>query len=244
MDMTTDIGAGGHHNPYRWRPMYFEVDGKTYLNERAIATQQTGFWVLSQARDWLPDEVGGVLWFGVDDAATSCLTPIYTSITEVPEYIRVGNGNLITYSPTSMFWLTNRVAHMAYLMYDRVAPDIQAVADKFENECIAEQAKIDAKALEIMENAPDKESASANVRKYLTAYSAQKAKYLFNTWQGLDAYFLVKYMDGNIKVQNEDGSFKNNGHSPAIPYKPDQPGYSQKWKEAVVKDAGEVLKAE
>ncbi|MBQ2243174.1 MAG: C69 family dipeptidase [Bacteroidales bacterium] len=242
MDMTTDIGAGGHHNPYRWRPMYFEVDGEQYLNERAIATQQTGFWYLCQSRSWLPDEVGGVIWFGVDDAATSCLTPVYTSVKSVPECVAQGNGNMLTYSPTSLFWLTNRVAHMAYLMYDRVAPDIQAVADKFENDCIAEQAEIDAKALQIMESASDKEEASAKVREYLTAYSKQKAQQLFNTWQGLDSYFLVKYMDGNVKRQNEDGSFKDNGHSPAIPASPVQPGYSQKWKEAVVKDAGEILK--
>lgn len=241
MDMTQDIGAGGHKNPYRWRPMTFEVDGKKYTNERAIATQQTGFWVLCQSRNWLPDEVGGVIWFGVDDAATSCLTPVYTSVTEVPECVRVGNGDLLNYSPTSLFWLTNRVAHMAYLMYDRVAPDIQAVASKFENDCIAEQAKTDAMALEIIEKAPDKESASANVRKYLTAYSNQKAQHLFNTWQGLDTYFLVKYVDGYIKVQNEDGTFKNNGHSPTLPANPIQPGYSQKWKEAVVKDTGDKL---
>ncbi|MBQ2037290.1 MAG: C69 family dipeptidase, partial [Alistipes sp.] len=50
LDMTTDIGAGGHALPYRWRPMNFEVDGKTYVNERAIATQQTGFWMVGQAR--------------------------------------------------------------------------------------------------------------------------------------------------------------------------------------------------
>ena len=180
----------------------------------------------------------------MDDAATSCLTPIYTTITDVPECVKVGNGNLLTYSPTSLFWLTNRVAHMAYLMYDRVAPDIQAVADKFENTCIDEQSRIDAQALEILDKATTKEEGSANVRRFLTAYSTQRAQHLFNTWQGLDTYFLVKYMDGNVKRQNEDGTFKNNGHSPAIPASPAQPGYSQKWKEAVAKDAGEILKAE
>ncbi|MDE7134420.1 MAG: C69 family dipeptidase, partial [Rikenellaceae bacterium] len=83
MDMRYDIGAGGHHLPYRWRPMTFKHEGVEYVNERAIATQQTGFWLLGQARSWLPDEVGGILWFGVDDAATSCLTPIYTSSLDV-----------------------------------------------------------------------------------------------------------------------------------------------------------------
>ncbi|MBQ0006862.1 MAG: C69 family dipeptidase, partial [Alistipes sp.] len=78
MDMTTDAGAGGHHTPYRWRPMYFEANGREYLNERAIATQQTGFWIVCQSRGWVPEELKGILWFGTDDAATSCLTPIYT----------------------------------------------------------------------------------------------------------------------------------------------------------------------
>ena len=85
MDMTTDIGAGGNALPYRWRPMEFESGGKTYVNERAIATQQTGFWFVGQARGYLPDEIGGIIWFGCDDAATSYVTPIYTSSSDIPE---------------------------------------------------------------------------------------------------------------------------------------------------------------
>ena len=94
MDMTTDIGAGGSHCPYRWRPMGFEVDGTEYVNERATATQQTGFWFVAQARPQLPDDMG-ILWFGVDDAATSCLTPIYCSATEVPECLNENNGSML-----------------------------------------------------------------------------------------------------------------------------------------------------
>ena len=107
MDMTKDLGAGGHGLPYRWRPMSFEVDGKEYINERATATQQTGFWMVGQAR---PGKTG-ILWFGVDDAATSCLTPIYCNTTEVPECFAEGNGSMLEYSPTSAFWLFNRILH-------------------------------------------------------------------------------------------------------------------------------------
>lgn len=103
LDMTKDIGAGGHALPYRWRPMTFKVDGASYTNERAIATQQTGFWLVGQSRNWLPDEIGGILWFGVDDAATSCLTPIYTSTLKVPECFAEGNGHMTKYSSTSAF---------------------------------------------------------------------------------------------------------------------------------------------
>ena len=110
LDMTTDIGAGGNALPYRWRPMGFEYKGWSYVNERAIATQQTGFWFVGQSRHDLPDVVGGVIWFGTDDAATSYLTPIYTCTDKVPECFRVGNGNMLKYSPTASFWINNRVA--------------------------------------------------------------------------------------------------------------------------------------
>lgn len=235
MDMTQDIGAGGHGLPYRWRPMNFEYNGETYLNERAIATQQSGFWILCQARNWLPDEIGGILWFGVDDAATSCLTPVYTSVREIPECFRVGNGNMLEYSETAAFWLFTRVTHFAYLMYDRVAPVIQAAADEHENRCAAEVRKIDEKARYIGEHGGD-------VRAYLTEYTLGQAERMMQTWRELDRFLLVKYMDGNIKKQNPDGSFQDNGHTPRIPASPDQPGYSEKWKECVAKDAAKVLK--
>ncbi|MFR5979887.1 MAG: C69 family dipeptidase [Alistipes shahii] len=133
MDMTTDIGAGGSACPYRWRPMYFEVDGVEYCNERATATQQTGFWFVAQARPDVPDNMG-ILWFGVDDAATSCLTPIYCCTQGVPECLSEGNGSMLEYSPTSAFWLFNRVSNFAYMRYDMIAGDIRKVVDKWENE--------------------------------------------------------------------------------------------------------------
>lgn len=243
MDMTVDIGAGGHHTPYRWRPMDFEVDGKTYLNERAIATQQTGFWIVCQSRGWIPDEIGGIIWFGVDDAATSCLTPVYTSVNAVPECIRTGNGSLIEYSPTSLFWVTNRIANFAYMLYDRVAPEVRALADARENAEIGRIPAIDAEAVRILGDKPKEEDIAA-VREFLTEYSSNTAQDLFKAYSDMDIYLLLKYMDGNIKKQNPDGSFMDNGNSDRIPASPDQPGYSDKWKEAVVRDAGEVLLSE
>lgn len=235
LDMTKDLGAGGHILPYRWRPMTFEVDGKSYTNERAIATQQTGFWLLGQARSWLPDEVGGIFWFGVDDAATSALTPIYTSTLRVPECFRVGNGDMMTYSPTSAFWIFNRVTNFAYLRYNLLAPEIRKVADEHENTAIERTSAIDAAAMALYRESPDK------AREFLTDYSVNTAQDLFGKWVALDRYLLVKYIDGNVKKQNEDGSFQNNGFSKSIPAFPGQPGYSEKWKRAVKEDAGEKL---
>ncbi len=232
MDMTTDIGAGGSKLPYRWRPMDFEVDGVTYVNERATATQQTGFWFTAQARNYLPDAVGGILWFGVDDAATSCLTPIYCSVTDVPECFREGNGHMTKYSPTSAFWIFNRVAQFAYLRYDYIGAEVQRVADEWENAKLKEVLTVDSAA---------KSLSLKKQKEYLTDYSINTAQNMFNRWVELDQYLMVKYIDGNIKVEDENG-FVDNGNGKNIPASPDQPGYSEKWKRAVAADNGDVLR--
>lgn len=237
MDMTTDIGAGPHALPYRWRPMSFEYEGKRYTHERAIATQQTGYWMLGQARNWLDDTVGGILWFGVDDAATSCLSPIYTNTTEIPECFREGNGSMMKYSPTSAFWLFNRVTHFAYLMYDRVAPVLQDAAKKHETTCMKEVTEIDKEAQKLVKAGKEKKAI-----KLLTEYTVNTAQKMFNDWQELENFVLVKFMDGNVKHQNEDGSFKDNGHDKDIPASPGHPPYPEKWLKAIVEDNGETLR--
>lgn len=252
MDMTTDIGAGGNALPYRWRPMNFEYGGKTYVNERAIATQQTGFWFVGQSRGWLPDMIGGLLWFGTDDAATSYLTPIYTSIKSVPECFAEGNGSMLEYSPTSAFWICNRVANACYRMYNVMAPEVRAAIDRFEVAQMAAVPEVDAiaktkydKALAAVKGKSEKkalESADfSEVYRYLTDYSVNTAQGIFTEWVGLEVFLLLKYMDGNVKGQNPDGSFINNGFSERIPGSISNPGYTDKWKESVVKDHGAVI---
>lgn len=235
MDMRYDIGAGGHHLPYRWRPMGFEVNGVKYLNERATATQQTGFWFVAQARNYLPDPIGGVYWFGVDDAGTSCLTPIYCSVTEIPECFREGNGHMTEYSPTSAFWLFNRVTNFAYLRYDMMSADILKVVNERENGQLKKVQQIDAKALSLYKTNPE-----AAIR-LLTDYSVKTAQEMFDRWVELDRYLLVKYMDGNVKKER-DGRFLDNGYGRDIPASPDFPGYNDEWKKAVAGSTGDRLR--
>jgi hypothetical protein len=229
MDMTQDIGAGGEGCPYRWRPMFFEVDGQQYCNERAIATQQTGFWLMGQAR---PEKVG-ILWFGTDDAATSPLTPIYVNSQEVPECLKEGNGSMLEYSDTAMFWVTNRVAQFAYLRYNIVGKHVRAIVDKWEKTAIEEVAKYD----ELIANVSNEKK----FRALTTEFSVNTAQSLFNSWVELDKYLMVKYIDGNVKGEDQNG-FIDNGNGKDIPGKIEQPGYTERWKRAVAEDKGEILK--
>ena len=255
MDMTADIGAGGNALPYRWRPMGFKHEDKSYINERAIATQQTGFWFVGQVRGHLPDEIGAINWFGCDDAATSYLTPIYVSTYQVPECFRVGNGNMITYSPTSAFWMTNRVANACYKAYNIMFPTVDEAIDAWETEMMEAVKKADQEALNIYNDSArkpcrklarnDKARKTADrfapVRKFLTAFSVENAQKIFDKWVALEQLLLVKYIDGNVKAQNEDGSFITNEFTDCIPDKITQPGYTDKWKECVARDHGKTI---
>ncbi len=237
MDVSEDMGAGPSRLPYRWRPMSFELDGRNYIMERPIATQQTGFWFVAQSRGWLPDEVGAVTWFSVDDAATSPLTPIYASVTRVPKCFEVGNGTMTEYSATSAFWLFNRVTHFAYLFYDRVAPEIRSEIDRYEAENAALLAAQDAKMVALL-----KAGNRASAVKAMTEFCANRCAGMMAKWDELSNYLLVKYMDGNIKRQNEDGTFKDNGSGMNIPASPEHPKFRERWLRGIVNDHGEVVK--
>lgn len=234
MDMRTDIGAGGNESPYRWRPMTFEVDGKTYVNDRAIATQQTAFWFVTQSRNWLPDEIGGIMWFGTDDAATSYLTPIYSSSLEVPHSFEFGNGSMTEYSSESAFWLTNRITNFAYGQYNVIEPVILKKIDAHMTKCMAVIPSIDKAALELQKESPEL------VKQFLTDYSNMTAADIFKQWVELDNYIIVKFIDGNIKVEDENG-FIDNGNNRGIPASPKQQGYSDEWKRAVASRTGDKL---
>ncbi len=237
MDMTQDVGAGCNNLPYRWRPMEFEVDGETYVHERAIATQQTGYWILCQARGWMPDEVGGIIWFGADDAATSALTPVYTNVNAVPYSFAIGNGSMTEYSATSAFWQFNKVTHFAYLFYDRVAPVLRSEIAAYEDLCLKTVAETDKAALNYLDKGNRRKAV-----KVMTEASSNLTTHLMTRWKELERELLVKFMDGNVKVQGEDGKYKMTTPDGDIPVQPQHPAQRERWLKGIVNDHGDILK--
>lgn len=235
MDMTYDIGAGPFQCPYRWRPMTWQVDSIDYVHERATSTQQTGFVFVAQSRSWLPDPVGGIFWFGVDDTYTTVFSPMYCGINKVPSSFAVGNGDMLHFSPTSAWWTFSMVSNWAYTRYSYMIKDIQPVQSELENRYIAETAAVDKKAAELYKT--DKTAA----RKYLTEYTVKTGDATVKRWQELFQYLLVKYIDGNIKKE-KDGKFQTNGYG--VPVMPSQPGYPEWWLREIVKQHGDIIKQE
>lgn len=234
MDPTQDIGAGPFQSPFRFSPLEWKLDTTAYCFERPIGTQQTGFTFVGQMRNYLPDEVGGVLWFGVDDATFTVYTPMYGSITQTPECFRVGNGDFNHFSWTSSFWIHNWVANMAYARYNQMVTDIKPVQDQLEYGFIEMQEPIEKKASELLQKS--REEAVA----FLTDYSSTQAQKAFSTWKSLGEKLLVKYMDGAIKKVDEKGNFQYNEYGQ--PAYPNRPKLSEDTYRKIVRETGDKLK--
>jgi dipeptidase len=232
--MTQDIGAGPFELPYRWRDLTWKVDSVEYCNERAISTQQTGFSFVTQSRNWLPDPIGGILWFGVDDAYSTCYAPMYCGITEIPECFAVGNGDLLTYSETSAFWTFNRVANFTYLRYNDMIEDVQKVQKELEDKFVSYVPAID-EAAEALYNSQKKEKA----RDFITQYSVNEANNMTARWKELGEYLLVKYIDGNVKRET-DGEFERT--ETGMPRYPHFYGYPDWWYEVIIEKTGDHFK--
>lgn len=216
LDLTTGIGAGPYELPYRWRPLFWEFEGKKYINERSTATQQTGFSFVAQMRKSLPDPIGGVLWFSVDDAASTVYVPMYCGIREVPHAYAVGTGDFANFSWESAFWVFNFAANQAYRRYRDMIKDIRVVQGQLEGNFLAMQQEVEAAAVALYKKSPEL------ARDYLTAYSREQAESTVERWRKLGLELFVRYLDGNVRDANG---------------KVTHPGYPERWYKRIIDES-------
>jgi dipeptidase len=225
-----DIGGGLWEMPYRPSPLTFEVDGKQYFNERPISTQQTGFTFVSQMRNWLPRQIGGVLWFGNDDANMIAYTPIYCGNTIQPECYNTPGADDVTFSDKNAFWVCNWVSNMVYPRYSMLFPTLKQVRDSLENSYFKDQKQVEANALQLYKKS------SEEAVKYLNSYSNDKAQSMLSDWKKMAYYMIVKYNDMVVKPE-ENGAFKMTKEGIAAPTI--RPGFSKSYFREVIKQTGD-----
>lgn len=207
---TTSIGGGIYEMPYRPTPLTFTVDGKQYFNERPISTQQTAFTFVSQLRSWLPREIGGVLWFGNDDANMVAYTPVYCGNTVQPACYNTKGADAVTFSSDNAFWLCNMVSNMVYPRYSQLFPELKAVRDSLETSYFANQTSIEKQAADLYQT--DKAAAL----KLLNNYSNTKADEMIASWKHLATRIIVKYNDMAVKKE-KDGKLLQSVTRPGYP---------------------------
>jgi dipeptidase len=235
LDLSQDFGAGINHSPYRLSPLSFTVDGEEYFNERPISTQQTGWVIVAQMREQLPNAIGGVLWFGCDDANMTVFTPVYCCTNVVPQcYSRVDGADYITFSWRSAFWIMNWVANMVYPRYDVMIGDVRATQQSLEGTLATAQKGIESAALELYEKNADEAKA------FLTRYTNSAAQSTIDAWRSLGEYLVVKYSDGVVRRTDAQGRFQRNDIGQ--PASPIRPGYPESFLKEYIKATGDRYK--
>lgn len=230
LDMTKGLGAGSSCSPFRKSPLTWTVDSIEYFHERPIATQQTGFTFVGQMRGWLPNPIGGILWFGVDDATFNVYVPMYCGLTSVPDCFDINNGSLLEFSWTSAFWIYNWVANMVYPYYSDMLPDVCAEQKMWENRFELLVQEIDKEALRLFKT--DKDSAI----NFLTAFSSAQAEESTLSRKKLGEYLLVKHLDGVLKTEKDNKFIKNEKNIPPTVVRP---GYTESYNRKVVNEDSE-----
>lgn len=229
-DVTKDVGAGPYESPYRPTPLSWEYKGKKYFNERPISTQQTAGTYVVQIRDFLPNAVGGVIWYGNDEPNMVAYTPVYCSATKAPECYDPKDADGVTFSWNSAFWVENWVANMTYPRYSQLFPSVEAARRELESSYLKDQAQVEAKALELMTED------AARAKAYLTDYSIRCANRMMQRWKQLGEYLIVKFNDQAVKPE-KDGKFELTPDGLGKPV--ERPGYPERYREVIVKATGD-----
>lgn len=234
LDITKDLGAGPFETPYRLSPLTFKVDGVEYFNERPISTQQSAFSFVAQMRANLPDPVGGVLWFGLDDANMTVFTPVYCCTDRIPVPYAEGNGDCITFSWDSAFWIYNWVADMIRPRYSLMIDDMRAVQKELEDTFEAAQEGVESAALKLYQENP------AKAKDFLTNYTDMTARTTIDRWKKLAEFLIVRYNDGaRKKVKNGKMVAPETGNVAPL----ERPGYPEEFLKELVKATGDRYKS-
>lgn len=230
-DITKDAGAGAYTAPYRPTPLTWKHKGKTYFNERPISTQQASYTVVVQLRSWLPNPIGGILWFGNDDPNMVAYTPVYCNARTVPECYNTPDADDVTFSWKSAFWVCNWVANMTYPRYSQLFPSVKAVRDELEARYASQQKEIEGKALALYKDGKHCEAADC-----LDKYGVACAEGMLTRWKQLGEYLIVKYNDQAVKKET-DGKFDLTPDGISVP--PARPGFDEQYRDIIIRETGD-----
>ncbi|MEA4883949.1 MAG: C69 family dipeptidase [Clostridia bacterium] len=211
-DQTTSITAGPWANPRRYPGWNFKVDGKAYSFNRTISAIGCEYVIMTQSRGWLPNEIGGVLWYGPAVSATTCFVPFYNSVSKIADCIGEKSGSHMEFTRESLWWAVSTVNTLADLRWSLMITDINVMQDAWEGKAMREQAAVDAQALELYSKDP------ALACAFLTDYCGDNAYAVRDAWWAFLDKLLWKYNAGFIN----DGT------------KISSPGYPEAWLKKVV----------
>ncbi|MGC9320894.1 MAG: dipeptidase [Kosmotogaceae bacterium] len=213
-DLTQGLAAGPFGNPNRYAGSSKLIKGSW---ERALSIFRCEYVFVTQSRDWLPDPVGGVVWWGAAAPHETILVPMYCGITDVPYAYDSGSLQEFDYNVAS--WAFNFMGNWAELKWSYMYPEIQELQKKIEGKLFAVQPAIESAAAQLYETDPEL------CKEFLTDYVADVTDRVMAEVWDFNEYLITKYRDGYINIPNVGSSA----------------GYPDWWLDAVGYDEGHIF---
>ena len=153
------------HLPYDMNKLLRINGGWGWRGERTIARWYTMYATIIQCRDWLPDEIGGVVWLAQDNVATSIYVPVYCSGSDLPVSYKTP-GRPSGYTHESAWWAFNRLGTLTAQRWGDMRYDVNEVWDSWQEELFKGQAEFEDQALDLYKRGKEEE-----LNNYLTGYT-------------------------------------------------------------------------
>ena len=222
LDMTADVSAGPWASPYRNQPVNFEsADSTKMFRERPIGCQQSGMTMVCRMRSWLPDALGGITYFNLDDASMVAYVPVYCGIDRIPDPFRRENNNILEFSEESAFWMCNFVANMVYPRYSAMIGDLKEAQTELEDYYEADQAEVEERASKLT---------ASELTDFLTGKTIAYTDRMMKRWDKLARLLIVKHND-QVMRSSKDGA--------VVPGRHTSPAYAPAFVEAVKAETGD-----
>lgn len=140
--------------PYEMNKLFRINGGWGWRGERPLARWYCMYATVTQSRSWLPDPVGGQVWFGYGNPAVTAYVPMYAGITDLPADFQT-DGRTTGFSRRAAWWAFKRVATVAAHRWGEMRVDVAAVRDPLQQQWLASQADVAARAGELWKTDPD-----------------------------------------------------------------------------------------
>ena len=186
-DLTKGLTAGPWSDPRRYRPNGFSYLGKSYGWQRGISQVQCEYVTITQSRRWLPDEVGGVVWYGPANPDLTCYVPLYAGVDTVSPILNEKAGSHQVFTRESFRWAVSAVSTFADYWWSYISVDVKKEIEKTTGKWMKEQSAIDAMAVELFKKDPKA------ARAFLTDYCIKNVETARDAWWALFDELLRKY---------------------------------------------------
>lgn len=172
-------------------------DPNIHTKQRSIGVPQSCYVIVCQVKEWLPASIRGIVWHGFGGANTTFLTPLWASMTRMPDIYTHENTRYMAFSRESAWWISSYVQQIASTMYNKIEPEIHAKRQPRMDSVYKQAENIQVVAARMI-----RQGLEAEAIDMITTFAYNTAVEWYDMWLEFGDYLMGKYMWGRVTMSN------------------------------------------